>query len=87
MITCPKCDKKYTLKQWWTNERLENLLAYQARFVANNGGKNVNHTVLTKYIQSEKLIRKCGFYDEVKEAERLMLLKFIEEKNQDANRI
>jgi hypothetical protein len=81
MVSCPKCGEKYTLKQWWTNERLQPLLAYQARFVANNGGKGVKHTVLTKYIQSERLIRKCGFYDEVKEAETKILLAFIEEKN------
>ena len=66
MISCPKCNKKYTAKQWWTQYRLDNLLDYQARFVANNGGKGVKHTVLPKYIQCEKLIRRCGFYDQFK---------------------
>ena len=67
MINCPKCKREVTLKKWWQEHRLEYLLAYQARFVANNTGKGVDHTKLDKYKQSERLIRRCGFYTSLKE--------------------
>lgn len=63
MVKCPKCKKEVTLKAWWKESKLEWLLEYQNKFVANNTGKGVKHTSLPKYKQSEKLIKKCGFYD------------------------
>tara|TARA_R110000796_G_C14257269_1_gene399432 strand:+ start:117 stop:365 length:249 start_codon:yes stop_codon:yes gene_type:complete len=77
MIKCPNCKKEHNLKDWWQKHRLEGLLEYQAKFVANNGGIGVDHTKLSKYKQSERLIRSCGFYDDLKitPEELLYLLK------------
>lgn len=63
MPNCPKCSRAVSIKQWWKESKLDWLLKYQAEFVANNTGKGIDHTKLDKYKQSERLIRKCGFYD------------------------
>ena len=64
MMNCPNCEDRLTLKQWWKKSKLDFLLEWQAKYVANNVGIGVDPKKDKKYKQSERLIRKCGFYDE-----------------------
>lgn len=65
MITCPNCNEQTTLKSWWKKHRLPFLLEWQAKYVANNIGVGYDPRKNKKYKQSERLIRKCGFYEDL----------------------
>lgn len=64
MIIHPQTTKQIHLKQWWKESKLDFLLEWQAKYVANNIGVGVYPKKDKKYKQSEKLIRRCGFYDQ-----------------------
>lgn len=63
MIIHPETQQQIPLKQWWIESKLNYLLEWQAKYVANNVSKHNSVKKDKKYKQSEKLIRKCGFYD------------------------
>jgi hypothetical protein len=67
MINCPKCDKKKTLKEWWKScrKRQEWITEWQTKFVANNAGIGVKVDNDPKYKQSERILKKLGFYDPI----------------------
>lgn len=64
-MTCPKCNKRINLKQWWAHcrKRQELIAEWQTKYVANNASKGVKVDNHPKYKQSEKLLKKLGFYD------------------------
>lgn len=62
---CPRCNKKTSIKEWWKScrKRQEWVTEWQTKFVANNIGKGVKLNNHPKYKQSERILKKLGFYD------------------------
>jgi len=67
MVKCPKCKKQTSLSNWWRHcrRRLDVVLEFQNKWVANNTEKGYDNTTHPKYKQSERLVRKLGFYDDI----------------------
>ena len=66
-MECPKCNKKINLKMWWKScrRRQELVAEWQTKFVANNSDMNTKVDIHPKYKQSERILKKLGFYDEM----------------------
>ena len=62
---CPRCNKKISIKQWWKDcrKRQEIVTEWQTKFVANNIERGVKLDNQHKYKQSERILKKLGFYD------------------------
>jgi hypothetical protein len=65
-MQCPKCQNKISLKQWWKHchKRIELVTESQTKLVANNSSIGHDCRNHPKYKQSERILKKLGFYDE-----------------------
>lgn len=65
-MECPKCQKKINLKQWWKHcrKRTDLVAEFQTKWVANHSSVGYDHRTHPKYKQSERILKKLGFYDE-----------------------
>jgi len=65
-MECPKCQKKINLKQWWKHcrKRTDLVAEFQTKWVANHSSVGYDHRNHPKYKQSERILKKLGFYDE-----------------------
>ena len=65
-MECPKCQKKINLKQWWKHcrKRTDIVAEFQTKWVANHSSVGYDHRTHPKYKQSERILKKLGFYDE-----------------------
>lgn len=66
-MKCPKCNKKIGLSKWWKSckKRHELIAEWQTKYVANNASKGVKVDTHPKYKQSERILKKLGFYEEM----------------------
>jgi len=65
-MLCPKCQNKITLKQWWRHcrKRIDLVTEYQTKWVANNSSIGYDYRNHPKYKQSERILKKLGFYEQ-----------------------
>lgn len=65
-MECPKCQKKINLKQWWKHchKRIDLVTEFQTKWVANHSSVGYDYRANPKYKQSERILKKLGFYDE-----------------------
>ena len=65
-MQCPKCQNKISLKQLWKHchKRIELVTESQTKWVANNSSIGHDYRNHPKYKQSERILKKLGFYDE-----------------------